>query len=123
MGMAGQRYEAEGGSGGGSFGVHLRTADGTDFIIELKHVPSKNPKTGKFLTGDKLRKNTLTAVKKALKQIEDRKYTLKLKGDKSEIFKVALVISGYNEVTAVFERALNWRLKPGLSSGFAAEQA
>jgi hypothetical protein len=69
-----------------------------------------------------LRKKYLAAVKKALKKIEDRKYTLKFGGDKREIFK-AVVISGHNEVTAFLGPALNWRLKQGFPFGFTAEQA
>jgi hypothetical protein len=56
MGAAGQRFEPEGGSGDGTFDVRPRAADGTDFIIELKRVPRKHPKTGKNLTQSALRK-------------------------------------------------------------------
>jgi hypothetical protein len=69
MGLAGQRCEAESGSGGGTFDVHLRKADGTDFIIELKYVSRKNRNTGKDLNQDELRKKTLAALQKALNHI------------------------------------------------------
>jgi hypothetical protein len=111
MGMAGQRYESQDESADGIFDVHLLTADGTDYIIEFKYVSKKDPNdTKKDLPRDKLKEKMEKASIEAMDQIEMRKYDLKFKGGTNEIYKVAMVVGGYNEVRAVFSLSQNWSL-------------
>jgi hypothetical protein len=114
MGMAGQYYESQDESADGVFDVHLLTADGTDYIIEFKYVPKKDPNdSNNDLTLDKMREKMEKASVAAMDQIEMRKYDLKFKGGTNEIYKVAMVVGGYNEVRAVFSLSQHWSLVPG----------
>ncbi|MDR3153028.1 MAG: PD-(D/E)XK nuclease domain-containing protein, partial [Deltaproteobacteria bacterium] len=110
LGAAGQGYESESRSGDGVLDVHLRTAEGNDYIIELKHVKGQDPGTGKELSQTQLEDRMEKAAAEALKQIEDKKYALKFQGGGNMIYKLALVIGRRSDVLAVFEKAGNWRL-------------
>jgi hypothetical protein len=121
LGSIGQRYETESRSGDGIFDVQLQTNDGTNFIIELKYVSGKDPKTKKELSPEKLKNRVEQATVKALAQIEDKKYSLKFQGKGNTIYKTALVIGGNSEVMVVFEKADNWRLSKGLDGTLRVE--
>jgi hypothetical protein len=58
----------------------------------------------------------------AMNQIEMRKYDLKFKGTTNEIYKVAMVVGGYNEVRAVFSLSQNWSLVPGPMARYVVRQ-
>jgi hypothetical protein len=113
LGLAGQTYESEGRSGDGVFDVHLRTASGDDIIIELKYLSTVNPRSKKELTAAQLAAAMRRAAGQALKQIESKKYQLSFQGEGKAIYKMALVVGGYTDALAVFEKADNWRLATG----------
>jgi sorbitol-specific phosphotransferase system component IIBC len=106
MGSADQLYDSETSSGDGMLDIHLQTADGTDFIIEMKYVSGKNDQ-GKNLTAEQLKTKMNEAAMEALNQIEEKKYDQRFKGAGNKIFKVALVVGRYANVLAIFEMALN----------------
>jgi hypothetical protein len=133
--MAGQSYEAEGSVGDGRFDVHLRLADGTDHIVEIKHVDfssserkitetkkrerTKKPATDKQRDEQSERRELMNkAIIEALAQIEKNKYSKKFQGSDNEIYKTALVIGGRADVGIVFERAANWSLKKDKFGGY-----
>jgi hypothetical protein len=122
IGVAGQRYDSEARSGDGIYDVHLRTADGSDFVIEMKYVSGKDDNQN-MLTAERLAVKMEAAAVKAMNQIDDRKYSLKFQGAGNKIYKMALVIGRYTTVLARFERASNWSLVLGRDGRYEVKDA
>jgi hypothetical protein len=116
LGAAGQRYESESMSGDGIADVVIRTAGGSYYVIEFKYVKNTDAE-GKLQAG-RFRQRMEAAAKKALSQIEGRKYAWKFKGRGRDIWKVALVVGRYSDTLAVFEKAAGWRLEQGPGGDF-----
>jgi hypothetical protein len=122
LGSVGQRYESESQSGDGVFDVSLQTAQGDAFVIELKYVSRKDPNGGKDLPDDRLKAKMGDRATEALAQIEEKKYARKFQGAANNVYKMALVIGGYTDVLAVFEKADNWRLVKRPDGSYRVEE-
>jgi hypothetical protein len=116
LGTAGQGYDSANWSDAGLFLIHLRTPEGSDFVIGMKYV------SGREKIGDKvvpikptqLQDNMEKAAGEALDQIEDNKYDLRFQGKGNKIYKVALIVGDSADVLIVLEEADNWPLVPAL---------
>ena len=127
----------EGSVGGGRYDIHLTDDRGDDYVIELKLVPAKElappeekgKPEGRALTKEakealekKLRerndKKIADALEAAMSQIENKNYTQKFQGTGRNIWKTALVFSGYELLRAEYRKAPNWSLKMDPKGGF-----
>jgi hypothetical protein len=122
LGVAGQRYDLASRPVEGIDGVHLRTADGSDFVVEMRYVSGKDSDQN-MLTAERLAEKMEAAAVEALRRIDDRKYKLRFQGAVGEIYKIALVVGHYSDILARFERASNWRLVLGLAGRYVIEDA
>jgi hypothetical protein len=110
LGVAGHSFVSESRPGEGFFDVQLQTANGDNFIIEMKYVSAESGPEKPELTQDELNKRMEEAAQKALAQIEAKKYARKFRGQGNNIYKTALVIGDQTDVLVVFEKAENWHL-------------
>jgi hypothetical protein len=113
---AGQTWDCQGPVGDGRFDVRLKTRDGNDYIIEMKHVRTKDK--GRALAPEEVRLKKEEAVREAMDQTEKNKYALKFQGLNNKIYKTALAAAGRNDVLLVFEEAENWTLELDPSENF-----
>ena len=115
--LVGHDFDSQADSGDGILDIHLKAKNGDEFIIEMKYVSGRNivgesgqkPKMAP-LSPAELAKDMKNAANKAMKQIENKKYTLRFMGKKNIIYKTALIIGHYSDVLIVFEKADNWHL-------------
>jgi tRNA nucleotidyltransferase/poly(A) polymerase len=80
-----------------------------DYIIEVKYVETMG-KNSKPLGKTVVKNLTNKALREAMDQIEEKRYTKRFPGRDNKIWKVAMVFRTGGEVTVAFEEALKWHL-------------
>lgn len=114
--FSGQELSSETAVAWGRLDIHLKALDtGDDYIIELKFLDVEvkgegRSKRAEQLTAEEARKRTDDALRRALDQIEESRYTRKFQGGDNKIWKVAMVFRTGGDVAVAFDEASNWRL-------------
>jgi hypothetical protein len=102
MRLAGENFTMEKGEGEGIVDARYEAPNGPLFVIEIKYLPQKKTSNDEWIPI--LDSDMRERAKEAMKQIEDKKYTLGDKKADKVIYKVALVVGGRTQVLVEFEK-------------------
>ena len=114
-------YSVEQQGGTGRLDLHFTTSSNDDVVIEFKY--GKPDEGAKKPAKKAIRAALEKLTQAAMKQIDDRKYTVRFQGAGNRIIKMAVAVYDRTNVKAAFEVAENWVLVRGKGGLFQVKKS